>query len=66
VKVIEPTAEESTVSDDEECCWKEAIDSPPRDMWNEMDSPGRAESGQQYPSIGRTVDTPAQTDPLAG
>ena len=39
---------------------------PSPEMRNEMDSPGRAESGQQYPSIGRGGDTPTQTDPLVG
>src|SRR4051794_37691906 len=66
VNATESTADDSTVSALEVCRWIEAIDSPSWEMQNEMDSPGRAESGQQYPSIGRAGDTPTQMVPFSG
>src|ERR671917_277887 len=66
VNATDRTSVESTVSDVEVCRRMEATASPSCDRRNEMDSPGRAESGQQYPSIGRVGDTPTHTDPLPG
>src|SRR3712207_2097793 len=66
LKATDRTSEEWIVSDVEVCRRMEATPSPSCERWNEMDSPGRAESGQQYPSIGRVGDTPTQTVPLPG
>jgi len=43
-----------------------ADEGPSPDTMNEIDSLGGAESGQQYPSIGRTVDFPSHSVPLLG
>src|ERR687894_3109106 len=66
VNATERTSVESTVSDVEVCRRMEATASPSWERWKEMASPGRADSGQQYPSIGRVGDTPTHTDPLLG
>src|SRR3712207_8503049 len=66
VTATDRTSVESTVSDVDVCRRMAATASPSCERWNEMDSPGRAESGQQYPSMGRVGDTPTHTEPLPG
>src|SRR3954454_11323043 len=66
VNDIVATACESTVAEVEVCRCTVAVEGPCPDSRNAITSPGAAESGQQYPSIGRSDDSPVRTLPSPG
>jgi hypothetical protein len=66
VKATWLIATESTVADTDVCRRMVAVVCSPPEVLNEMAWPGAAESGQQYPSMGRTVDRNSCSAPVVG